>query len=114
MRTAPTRGFTLIEAIVATGLMVTIVATVAHVVLMAAAQSAAARQDLHAVVVAQSKLEELRAWPGVPTSGNDAVDGISRRWVVATVEASSPAVLLLRVCVDASSACVATLRVVRP
>jgi Tfp pilus assembly protein PilV len=114
MRIASTRGFTLIEAVVATALMVTVVATVAHVVLMAAAQSTAARQDLHAVVVAQSKLEELRAWPGVPTSGDDAVGGVARRWVVATVDASSPVVLLLRVCVDASSACVATVRVIQP
>jgi Tfp pilus assembly protein PilV len=114
MRTASTRGFTLVEAVVATAVMVAIVATVAHVVLMAAAQSTAARQDLQAVVMAQSKLEELRAWPGVPASGDDAIGGVARRWVVTSVDASSPAVVLLRVCVDASSACVATLRVIRP
>jgi type II secretory pathway pseudopilin PulG len=114
MRTASTGGFTLIEAVVATGIMVTIVATVAHVVLMAAAQSTVARRDLQAVVMAQSKLEELRGWPGVPTSGDDAVGGVARRWVVTPVDASSPAVLLLRVCVGSSSLCVATLRVIRP
>jgi len=104
----------LIEAVVATAVMVAIVATVAHVVLMAAGQSTAARRDLRAVVLAQSKLEELRGWPGVPISGDDSVDGVARRWLVTPLEAREPVVLLLRACIDASSVCVATLRVVGP
>lgn len=106
------RGFTLIEAVVATAVMVTIVAALSHLVLHSAEQSARNRRQLQALVLAQSKLEELRASPSQPVSGEDNQNGVVRRWSIEAVDAS-PAALLLRVCTGAPVQCVATVRVMR-
>ena len=114
MRHHSLRGFTLIEAVVATAVMVTVIASVAHVVLVAASQSSTGRRELQALALSQSKLEELRARPGLPVSGDDSVDGVTRRWLISTVDASEPAVVLMRVCAGEPSVCVATVRVLQP
>ena len=54
-------GFTLLEVLVATALVCTAVAGLAHLGVLAAAQSAAVQRDGLALALAQDKLEELRA-----------------------------------------------------
>ena len=110
----PASGFTLIEAVVATALMVTVVGGIAHVVLLAAEQSVANRRELSALILAQSKLEELRAAAGLPVSGHDSHPIGVRRWQVERVNAADPTTLLLRVCIDDLRVCVATIRVIPP
>lgn len=58
------RGFSLIEALIAAALMASALVALAHVVALGHAQAASARQTIAAMVLAQSKLEELRsaAW----------------------------------------------------
>ena len=113
MRSAATRGFTLIEVVVATAIVATIAAGVSHVALLAAEQSALHRRQLKALVLAQSKLEELRALPALPGNGSDVVDGTTRQWTVSPLDASPPAALVLRVCVQSQPVCVNAVRVVR-
>ncbi len=114
MKRDATSGFTLMEVVVATAVMVTVIASVAHVVLLAAARSVTSRGDLQALILSQGKLDELRASPGVPTSGDDLVEGKARRWLVAPVDSNLPAAVSIRVCIDAASLCVAGVRVIRP
>lgn len=57
------RGFSLIEALLASALIAGAVASLAAVVTTAASQTVAARRTLTALVLAQAKLEELRAIP---------------------------------------------------
>lgn len=111
MQHSPRSGFTLIEVVVATAIMVTIVAGVSHVVLLAADQSTRHRRDLQALVLAQSKLEELRASPRQPVSGDEQLASGVRRWWVSTASGASPSTLLLRVCAGHPAVCVASLRV---
>jgi prepilin-type N-terminal cleavage/methylation domain-containing protein len=54
-------GFTLVEVLVATALLCSAVAGLAHLGVLAAAQSAAVQRDGLALALAQDKLEELRA-----------------------------------------------------
>jgi len=111
MRRLSTRGFTLIEVVVATALMVAIIAGVAHGVLLSAGQSDSNRRDLRLLVRAQSKLERLRAAPEAAASGDDLADGEVLRWVVEPVEAGDSSTLLMRVCVSTPPTCVASIAV---
>jgi Tfp pilus assembly protein PilV len=56
-------GFTLLEALIATLLLAGALVTLAHVVATGARQTTSMRRTIAAVVIAQSKLEELRALP---------------------------------------------------
>jgi type II secretory pathway pseudopilin PulG len=68
------RGFALLEALIACMLMATALAALVHLVSIASTQSLAMRRSALALVLAQAKLEELRALPwrydvaGVPVS----------------------------------------------
>lgn len=65
------RGFSLIEALVAASLMGTAIVTLAHLVALGTHQTIASRRVLTATVAAQSKLEQLRAlsWTYAPDGG---------------------------------------------
>ena len=56
-------GFTLLEALIASALLAGALVTLASLVSAGLAQSASMRRTIAAVVLAQSKLEELRALP---------------------------------------------------
>lgn len=56
-----TRGFSLIETLVAASLLASALTALAHLVATASRQLTTARQSLGALILAQSKLEELRA-----------------------------------------------------
>jgi prepilin-type N-terminal cleavage/methylation domain-containing protein len=57
------RGFTLIEALIASALIATALVTLSYVVATGVAQTSSSRRSVMALVLAQSKLEELRALP---------------------------------------------------
>lgn len=63
-----TRGFSLLETLVAAALVGTAVVALAHLVALGAGQTIASRRSLTALVMAQSKLEQLRAltWAYAP------------------------------------------------
>jgi hypothetical protein len=70
-----TRGFSLIEALIAAALVASAVVTLAHLVAAGAAQTTAARRSISALVLAQSKLEELRSAPFLFAADGSRVDG---------------------------------------
>jgi prepilin-type N-terminal cleavage/methylation domain-containing protein len=57
----PRAGFTLIEVVVALGLMVTVSIGVAHLFAMAVRSGAAAREQTASTILAAAKLEQLRS-----------------------------------------------------
>ena len=56
-------GFSLVETLIATLIVASAVGGLAHLVALGARQAGATRQQLAAVTIAQSKLEELRGGP---------------------------------------------------
>ena len=67
------RGFSLIEALVASALVATAIIALAHLFAVAAAQTHSIRRATTALVMAQSKLEELRALPWTYDAGGSPV-----------------------------------------
>jgi prepilin-type N-terminal cleavage/methylation domain-containing protein len=102
------RGFTLIEVLVATGILVTVAAGSAQLFAMAISQDVAARQQLAMSTAARDKLEALAGAVGAgaaPTETLGALDrpiagfsdrvvasgaAVERRWIVAPLHAYSP------------------------
>jgi hypothetical protein len=70
-----TRGFSLIEALIASALVASAVVTLAHLVATGVAQTSSARRSILALILAQSKLEELRSAPFLFTADGSRVDG---------------------------------------
>lgn len=70
-------GFSLIEVVIATGVLVTGVAAVLHLFIIATRATVDARDATYATVLALQKIEELRAAP-FPEPGN-ATDYVSAR-----------------------------------
>ena len=119
-----TNGFTLVEVLVATGILVTIAAGSAQLFAVAIRHGVAARQQLAMSVAASRKIDELaasvarNAAPSTATGALDgAVEGFSgvtfecgasfqRRWTIAPLAAYSATavVILVRVVPIASRA----------
>jgi Tfp pilus assembly protein PilV len=103
-------GFTLVESVIACGLLAGALLSVGHVSSGAIALQAQARNRTLATLLAVAKLEELRASPA-PAAGSDTVDGagdpvrseasrqFERRWSVAPL---SPGASLISVRVTPS------------
>jgi Tfp pilus assembly protein PilV len=128
MTAASSRGFTLLEALIASLVVATAAVSLSQLIVVAAAQSRAARDHTTALTLAQGKLEELHSVPwsfaadGAPTSDaqlspsppgallasapgySDVVDRFERRWMVAPLDAAHPDTLALHVCVFAAGA----------
>lgn len=141
---ASARGFTLLETLIATGIVVTAVAGLAQLVAFSAGLTLASTESAVALAAAQQKLEALRALEfgfdeaGVATgdprlaparyvdwldaSGvevEEADAAFVRRWQITTIDATEPSLIGIEVCVvDArariSDACLATLRTRQP
>lgn len=131
-------GFTLVEALVAAILVATAAVVLAQLVALGATQSAHNRGALEALVVAQSKLEQLRAatWSTSVVSADLTPGGslvsdapgyadrppmFVRRWTVRLRDPADATVVVLTVCVflatqidAAPEACVSTIRTRRP
>jgi type II secretory pathway pseudopilin PulG len=134
------KGFTLVEAVVAATLVATAAVVLAQLVALGATQSASHRDTSAALVAAQSKLEELRSvtWnytiPGSDVALSPAgalftdtpgyVDHAPlfvRRWAVTRFDPADESVIVIDVCVfaiarraAAPEACVSTIRTRRP
>ena len=108
------RGFSLLEVLLAAMILACAVSGLAHLVAIAAAQTVTARHHAVALVLAQSKLEELRSVVDPALSPADALvrdcDGFVdrpdaayvRRWSVRRLVDHDPETLNVRVCVWSS------------
>ena len=145
MQSAPSaRGFTLLETLIATAILVTAVAGLAQLVASSAGLTRGPAASAVALVAAQQKLEALRALEygfddaGMPAgdarlspaqyvdwldaSGVEAEEAEAafvRRWHVTTIEAAEPSLVGIEVCVfdireRVPDACLATLRTRQP
>jgi type II secretory pathway pseudopilin PulG len=116
------RGFTLVETLVATGVLITAFAGVAQLLVLSAQWSRTSATSNAALAAAQSKIEELGALAftydaaGLPLtddgllpsgastldrdteSFSDEVDGIWRRWRITTYDAAAPDAIVIEVC----------------
>ena len=110
------RGFTLIETTISIGLLTGALVVLAHLTAMSVATNATARHRAVATLLAEQKLEQLRAKP-VLSDASNAFEHLSaggaqvcegqdtcpesvfvRRWTIGPV-ASAPQAVLLRVAV---------------
>jgi Tfp pilus assembly protein PilV len=73
-------GFSLIEALIAGGVLAAGILALGQVLVIAAAATVRARQQTFATVAAAQKVEELRAAPFAPSDGADQVREFRRRW----------------------------------
>jgi prepilin-type N-terminal cleavage/methylation domain-containing protein len=119
MRTG-SRGFSLVEVLIATTITVVALAGLAHLFLIAAAANRAARVRTIAVVLARDKMEELRGSDDEITGGADFMNGrgewlgdrtpsppgtvFVRRWSVSPGAGLSPRSRLLVVWITDSGA----------
>jgi Tfp pilus assembly protein PilV len=125
MSCASSRGFSLLEALIASLVVGTAVVGLAHLVALAADQSAATRRRTTALSFAQAKLEELRSleWtyaadaapisspqlalspPGALFTDYDGYadtrSGFVRRWAISRLTPGDADTLILQVCVFA-------------
>lgn len=141
---ASVRGFTLLETLIATGIVVTAVAGLAQLVAFSAGLTRASAESAVALAAAQQKLEALRALEygfdeaGIATSDprlapaqyvdwldasgvevEEADAAFVRRWQITTIEATEPSLIGIEVCVLEARAripdcCLATLRTRQP
>jgi prepilin-type N-terminal cleavage/methylation domain-containing protein len=113
MRPSSSRGFTLVEVLVATAILVTIAAGTAQLFAIAIRHGVASRQQLAMSVAASRKIDEIAesvARGGVPPAAmgalDDAVEGFSdvtiecgaslqRRWVIAPLDAYSATAVVI-------------------
>ena len=141
---ASARGFTLLETLIATGIVVTALAGLAQLVAFSVGLTRASSESAVALAAAQQKLEALRTleygfddagaatgdsrlaparyvdWldaSGVEVAEADAA--FVRRWQVTTIDATEPSLIGIEVCVvDVGAripdACLATLRARQP
>jgi type II secretory pathway pseudopilin PulG len=105
--TADDRGFTLLESLIACGLLATALLSIGYLSTSAFARLADSRSRSLATIIATAKLEELRT-AVVPAGGADIVDSLGepiqrgsnrrfdRRWAVASL---SPDVQIVTVVV---------------
>jgi len=116
MNAKSNRGFSLIEVLVATSLLVVGFAAVAYLLIAATAVNGSARHATQAATLAQEKMEELRGLPiddgalsrSPPGSLDADVDGFHdepvagyrRRWSIAPLPASPADVLVIQVVVS--------------
>jgi prepilin-type N-terminal cleavage/methylation domain-containing protein len=113
------RGFSLIEVLVATGILVTVAAGTAQLFAVALRQDVASRQQLAMAAIARTKIDELAAVVAratVPAASAGAIDrtisgysdvvtadgaAFERRWLVAPVAVYSATAVVIVVRVSA-------------
>ena len=113
MPRSPSSGFTLVEVLVATGLLVTVAAGSAHLFAIAIRHGAASRQQLAMSLAASRKVDELAesvargaAPPSAMGALDRAIDGFSdvtmecgatlqRRWLIAPLGAYSATAVVI-------------------
>ena len=77
-----TGGFSLVEVMIATGLLATAVASLAHMFAVATQANLEARRATYATILAAQKLEELLATAALAGDGKDQVGVYASRWSI--------------------------------
>jgi hypothetical protein len=105
------RGFSLIDALVASAILATGISSLAQVFVIASRTALVAAQATTATTLAAQKVEELRALPwGAARGGEDRIAEYTRRWTVAPLAAHASDAIVIHVGVTPGGAHVATLR----
>jgi prepilin-type N-terminal cleavage/methylation domain-containing protein len=94
-----TRGFSLIEVLVATALIVVALTGLAQVFVIATAAGNHARAKTIATILAQEKLDDLVEWAADPGGGSDFIDARGQ-WLEAGVSPPSGTAYIRRWSVD--------------
>ena len=93
-------GFSLVEVMVATGLLVTAVVTLAHVYTVATQANLASRHATYATILAAQKIEEFRASPPTDaTRAEDRVGVYTRQWSIEPLPADPADSVVIQVLV---------------
>ena len=112
---APDRGFALLEAIVASTLLVVGVLSLAQIFTLAARADGTARHLTVGSVLAGQKIEELRSLPwSVPAEGVDRVEEFTRRWSVTPLGVDPSSTAVIQVSVTPGGVRMVTLRARAP
>ena len=96
-------GFSLVEALIASGLLATAIAGLMQVFVLAARSTAHARDTSYATALAAQKMEELRIrpFPDDPRSdGDDRIGAYTRRWRIAPLPAHPLDAMIITVVVS--------------
>ena len=96
-------GFSLVEVLIATGLLATAIAALAQVFAVATRSNVEARDTTYATVLAAQKLEELRAapFPGPRVEESvDRVEAYTRRWMIEPLPADPVNAVIITVAVS--------------
>ena len=103
-------GFTLIEAVIAGGILAGGVLALAQVLVVAAGANRAARETTMATILAAQKVESLRAGAFAPGEGAEQVGEYRRAWRVEPAADDPADTLAIEVVVTPGGVRLATLR----
>jgi Tfp pilus assembly protein PilV len=100
---ADTRGSSLLEALIAAGILASALLSLAQLIELAVKSTAAAGRTTDAALLASQKLEELRAgsWSDLQSGADSPVPGFTRTWTVTPLAADPDYVAVLEVLVRA-------------
>jgi Tfp pilus assembly protein PilV len=108
---APDRGFALLEALVASTLLVVGVLSLVQIFTLAARADVTARHLTMGSVLAAQKVEELRSSPwSVPAEGIDRIAEFTRRWSVTPLAINPSSTAVIQVSVTPGDVRMATLQ----
>lgn len=95
-------GFSLLDALIAAGLLATALLSLAQVIALATRTTAAAGRVTDAALLAAQKIEQLRAgsWSELQPGSDSPAAGFTRTWAITPLSAN-PEVALLEVQVQA-------------
>jgi Tfp pilus assembly protein PilV len=112
---APDRGFALLEALVASTLLVVGVWSLVQIFTLAVRADVTAHRLTVASVLAAQKIEELRSSPwGVSAEGVERIEEFTRRWSVTPLGVDPSATAVIQVSVTPGAVRLITLRTRAP
>ena len=105
------RGFSLIDALVASAILATGISGLAQLFVAASRTAVVAAQVTTAATLAAQKIEELRALPwGAARGGEDRVAEYTRQWTIEPLASHPADAIVIHVSVTPGGTRVATLR----
>ena len=109
-------GFSLIEVLVATGILAVALSGLAPIFLVAARANVDARHSTYAAVLAAQKIEELRAAPFPEPTGGELMEDLEppyqRRWAIEALPGYPLDAVVISVAVSQRSVAQRTVRLV--
>jgi Tfp pilus assembly protein PilV len=111
---APNRGFALLEALVASTLLVVGVLSLAQIFILAARADVTAHRLTVASVLAAQKIEELRSTPWGASDGIDRIEEFTRQWSVTPLGIDPSSTSVIQVSVTPGAVRLITLRARAP